>query len=86
MNIFHICAGSLAQNLLFLLMGIISTEIGAMEGMLLFISISSIWQVFIQCLESLLCSKHQGQAVHSRIYGSSPRLLKYMKIKLYRSQ
>lgn len=37
MNIFHICAGSLAQNLLFLLMGIISTEIGAMEGMLLFI-------------------------------------------------
>lgn len=86
MNIFHICAGSLAQNLLFLLMGIISTEIGAMEGMLLFISISSIWQVFIQCLENLLCSKHRGQAMHSWIYGSSPCLLKCMKIKWYRSQ
>ena len=86
MNIFHICAGSLAQNLLFLLMGIISTEIGAMEGMLLFISISSIWQVCIQCLENVLCSKHRGQAMHSWIYGSSPCLLKYMKIKLYRSQ
>lgn len=85
MNVFHICAGSLAQNLLFLLMGIISTEIGAMEGMLLFISISSIRQVFIQCLDSLLCSKHRGQAVHSWIHESIPRLLKYMKIKLYRS-
>lgn len=53
MNIFHNYTGSFAQNLLFLLMGIISTEIGTVKGMLLFLSISSIWQVFIQCPEPI---------------------------------
>lgn len=40
-NIFHIYSRSFAQKLLFLLLGIISIEIGKMEGMLFFISISS---------------------------------------------
>lgn len=51
MNIFHIYSGSFAQKLLFLLMVIISTEIGKVEGMLFLMSISSILQVFIQCPE-----------------------------------
>lgn len=42
MNIFHIYSGSFAQNLLFLLLGIIAIEIGKMEGMLFLISTYSV--------------------------------------------
>lgn len=70
MNIFHIYTRSFEQNLLFLLMGSISKEIGKTEGVLFLVSISRIEQVFSQCLECTLLSRLRNSYVQQCL---SPR-------------